>query len=593
MKVTAITVVFALLLAHASAEAVAGDREVGSPSAALAQASELADRGAFEEAEETLVAALSTSGGQLSTEERYLWLYTLSALRARRGDGPGAVSSLVEALVQADVLSGSGEPGHRWTGLTTRLELSELLRSLGRGVDAEAMAWDALGLAVDSGEMEMVAPVLGSLLLAVQLQGPDDASLQNLLTEIDTELHRIDGYRLSLPPPPEPVLEMLERMSGELLARGEIARARLVFEGILAVDEARGADWRWVADLSAVAWLAIAEDDLGDARRALQRASLALGSSPAPVDVWANRCYLAAQEGRWHEALISCMAGIDTARAADDAARAAALTSTAAGLRVLMKQPGKAAALYEDAARSYVALNSPHLAQAERALAVAHLADARRLDEALRLLRSLDPDGEEGPVSPQLAEARQRLALEMLLASFETAEDEEVLKTLQSLGEYLFTTGRSADLLKLSLLYVDLALRSERSPDRLMTIDEALQAVVDLEENLGLAPQGWVASFARGRVHLHRGEQEQAVQAWLSALAAREESLLAEAATGGPYREWLGRSSKPFYLRPPLEVHFALLDLLIEGEEFEAALHLSERIRRLRRSLAWRAPAGA
>lgn len=558
----------------------------------LSRADEMLAVGEFSAAEQLLSTRAGALEEDVLPEDRFTLHYALALVRVRLERHSGAVASFVEAIAQADRLESGETPGFEGAAVSVRLELAALLMEAGRHEDSESICWDALGRALDRQQHAVLSGVLSALVSAVFSQQPSEEDLRSLLAELDAELHRLEGYRLSLPPPPEPILVLLEAGASRMLAEGEPESANELFGRILALDRARGADWRLVPDLSAVAFSALLVDDLPQARGALRESEGLLGGAPVSVDLWANRCYLSALEGSWEGAEAQCLAGIAAASASEDEPRVAGMVSVLAGLQVIMGQPQRAASLLEDAAQRYDRLGRPGEADSERAGAIIHLAEARHLDEALRLLQDLDRERTGEPRHPRVEESRQRLALHLLLSSFDSSDSTEVKTTLQNLGTHLFETGRAVDLSELSLIYLDLALREDRSREGEEDLDLAVAAVATLEEDLGLANPGWVGAHARALLHARREEYEPAIEEWQAALTPHEERLLGDALSGGPLRAWMGRAPAPFYRRSSLEPHRALLALFRSLNREVEAKELEARMTRVRRALAWRHPAG-
>jgi hypothetical protein len=570
-----------------------------SPSSVLQEVDALLAGGNFEAAELLLSEGLRGFGTGISSADRFTLHYALALVRVRLPRAESAILSFVEAIALADGLEASGQPDYEGLALSVRLELASFLLELGRPADSEALCWDALGLSLAKTESKGLGPVVVALVSAVLAQPADDADLLSFLAELDAELTRWDGYRLSLPPPPEPIFALLEEGAARLLAEGSTTRASALFTAILRLDRVRSADWRLVADLSAVAFSALLIDDLASARDALAEVTSLLRGQPFPIDVWANRCYLAAFEGALAQADVECLGGIAAARSAGDEQRAVALTSVLAGLRRLGGDRRGAVNLYEDAGQRYDQLGAASAASAERAEAIASLVEERHLDEALRLLQRLDQRWQGEPVHARIEESRQRLALQMLLSSFDSSDDEEIRMTLQNLGAHLFSTGRAIDLSELSLLYLDLVLRSDSlgetnsEPQDGEGLEAAVEAIVRLEDELGLGSAGWVGLQARALVALSQGEEEVAVGLLSEALTPHEERLLSSALSADPLRVWIGRGLSPFYSRPKLEPHNTLLPLLRGlGRERDAA-DLEARVERVNRALLWRQPAAA
>ena len=591
MKLSLSIAVVALTIGAFSGSVRADTAEPWGVAEALERVDSLLGKGDLEGAVVILLAASEQLDSDDALSDRFTVHYALGLLRARLDVADGAVSAYIEAIALADALERMETPGFVGSDVTTRLELSAHLRRWGRFGEAEGLDWDALATSIALDQRGTLAAVVGSLTMSVLAQETTDEELRGFLEELDEELHGCEGYRLSLPPPPEPIFLLLEETAARLLAEDEGSEALALFEGILRLDRARGADWRLVSDLSSVAFAALMVDELPAARAVLGETEGLLEGGLIPADVWANRCYLAAIEGAWDRAHTHCLAGLAAARAAGDELRSLALTSRLAGLYVLTGRPDRSVSLYEDAAQGYEKAGLDVEAASERAQAVIELAESRRFDEGLRLLGRIDTSWEGRPAHPRIEEARQRLALQMLLVSFESSDAEEITAALQSIGGYLFETGRSEDLSRLSLLYLELALRRDGESGREQEIDEALAAILGLEEQLGLGKTGWVGEFARGIVHDDRGEDSAAREAWQEALEGHEEELLWRSEQGGPLREWLGRAERPFYRRLDFEPHSMLLGLLQRREESSEGLSVVERVMTVRRAMVWREPA--
>jgi len=570
-----------------------------SPSALLAEADSLLSSGQFDAAAQLLGEGVTRFGAGISSVDNFTLSYALALVRVRLGEVDSAIVSFARSITLADALEASGEPGYDGVALSIRLDLAGFLQEEGRSADSESLCWDALGRTLARKDPIGLGRVVVALTLAVLSQPLDDSALRAFLAELDGELSAWDGYRLSLPPPPEPLFAWLEEGAARLLSEGNPQDASVLFAAILRLDKARSADWRIVSDLSAVAFSSLLTDDLATARTALAEVESSLRGDPVPVDVWANRCYLAAFEGEVERAGVQCLGGVEAARAEGDAGREAALTSVLAGLRRVAGEGRQAVTLYEDAAQRYDQMGAADGAATQRSEAIVSLVELRHLDEALRLLQRLDERRKGLAEHPHVEEARQRLALEMLLISFDSADSDTIRTTLQSIGAYLFETGRAVDLSELSLLYLDLVDRrvpvveassTEEAPEDL---GDAVAAIVRLEEELGLGSVGWVGLYGSALLHFSEGEESQGIEVLEGVLGRYEESALKLAVSGDPLRVWTGRGTAPFYRRPPFEPHQLLLERLrVAGRSAEAAA-LEARMGRVERAILWRQPAAA
>lgn len=567
--------------------------EQGGAASLLRRADAALSSGDYDLAASVLQGGLIQFKEELTASDRFTLYYSLALVSVQLNDVASTIASYIEAIALAEQLGRRGEHGFVGLALSLELELIDFFRGEGRAADAEALAWTALREVLRNEDRSQLPEVVTVLTLAVADQSRDSETLRSFLTELDMELSVWDDYRLKIPPPPEPILGWLEDSAARRIAEGQTSEASQIFEVILEIDRARDADWRLVSDLSAVAFSALLSDDLPSARRALS----ALDERPLPggppVDVLANRCYLASYEGDWQSAEAHCLAGVAAARSAGDEHRALALTSVVAGLRALSGRAPKAVALYEDAAQRYELLDAAQEAAGERARAVIALTEARHLDEALRLLERLDRQREGQPPHPLVEEARQRLAMQVLLSSFEGADVDEVRTTLQSIGGYLFQTGRAVALSEISLLYLDLVLRSEGVPANAPELAEAVTAIVALEEQLGLAPTGWVGLMAEALHHEALGEVDAAIDFAQRAVPAYEDRLLLDALAGDSLRVWMGRGQAPFYRRPLFEPHRLLTRLMASGGDEAGLREITRRQAWLELALLWRQPAAA
>lgn len=567
--------------------------EQGGAASLLRRADAALSSGDYDLAASVLREGLAQFKEELTASDRFTLYYSLALVSVQLKDTASTIANYVEAIALAEQLGRRGEHGFIGLSLSLELELIDFFRSLGRAADAEALAWTALRDVLSTEDRSQLPEVVTALTLAVSDQNPGPETLRAFLTELDAEISVWDDYRLKIPPPPEPILGWLEDIAARRVAEGQTSEASQIFEVILEIDRAREADWRLVSDLSAVAFSALLSDDLPRARGALAALDdLPLPGGP-PIDVLANRCYLASYEGDWQSAEAHCLAGVAAARSAGDERRAIALTSVVAGLRALAGRAQKAVALYEDAAQRYELLDAVQDAAGERARAVIALAEARYLDEALRLLERLDRNRDGQPPHPLVEEARQRLAMQVLLSSFDGADVDEVRTTLQSIGGYLFQTGRAVALSELSLLYLDLVLRAENVPANAPELAEAVTAIVALEEQLGLAPTGWVGLMAEALHHEALGKIDEAIDFARRALPAYEDRLLLDALAGDPVRVWMGRGQSPFYRRPLLEPHLFLARLMGRGGLDDELRELDGRRDWLELALLWRQPAAA
>ena len=420
-------------------------------------------------------------------EDRLVQLQATLALgRARfaMGETDRGLAAMAEGIAAADVV-GATMDGAAGLPVAARVELARALRDLGRPVDAAAAAWDALDAAVATTHLDFVGEPLRQIVLAEIDRGADSEALKDLLAEMDLALSPLADYRLANPPPPEPIIVLLERTGRELAGLGDPVAAAETFAALAELDEARAADWRLANDFEQLAWAALAAGQRSRAAWALERFGN-FGEVPAAKRRWgALSCALSVAYGSYLAATADCELGLhDGTEREPDPFRAAALSGRLAEIRAAFGDFDGAAAAHEQAASWFEEAGRPGDGLLERARAARVLVRAGRLaDGAAKLTEVMNAWGDE-PVPAAVADVLVDVDLARLAGGPADAPDREAL--LLDLEGRLFQLERPEELLELSLEHVHLAVASGEPA----TIREAVAAIARLEEDLGFALDG-------------------------------------------------------------------------------------------------------
>jgi|GEM_PF-4011994 len=216
------------------------------------------EAGDFEAAEAAFVRAVAEAPDDVA---RFAALFNLAGLLTELGRKNDALARFTEAIALVDRAADGLEPS---APLAARLQLAEALRRLGEPAAAESVAWECLGLVTALDDLALVWPVARLLVLSAVEQGVSGDDLAGLLTELDLTLSGLDAYRLSVRPPPEPIVDGIAALGGALMEADRPGEALETFTALAALDEARGATFRLPEDLMA---MALAAADAGDAQR--------------------------------------------------------------------------------------------------------------------------------------------------------------------------------------------------------------------------------------------------------------------------------------------------------------------------------------
>jgi len=502
-----------------------------------------------------------------SGEDRQLLL----AARVNRAHALSQAGRLLEAMAefaaaipQADVLAASPDLNAPDLGVGVRLQLAEVLGSYGSPVDAEAAAWDGLEAAVRLGQLAFAGPAIRTLLQLGAARDDSAEGLRALLEAVSTLLLELDDYRLATSPPPEPVIELLKGSARALASQLEFDAAYELFELILLLDLARGADWRLVGDLSDLSWVALQQNDSDSAHWAL-RWTEALVQGPRPAELLANWSTLQAESGDFAAAERSCLLALRRAKDEQSEARVLALRARLA--RIVEAAPARhdeALSLYRKSAGSYRDAGQGAAALAEEVRAADLMLADGRFDDAGALLVGVIGELESGV--PLAADEQVRLHLANAKLSEQRGEFEVARSALTVAGTLLFDMGRVDDLSALGSRFGEL----EMTAGDLAGAREAFENAQRFEMQLGLGGEAWQGLL--GLANLARAE----------GLDVRAEELLEEAAER---IEWvaalpadLGADSGSGGLREPLlrvtweDVYRSLVDLHLHAGRADDAL---------------------
>ncbi|MCP4870059.1 MAG: hypothetical protein GY898_15220 [Proteobacteria bacterium] len=492
---------------------------------------------------------LADGSQELGPGARYEALSSLAAVRAELGQHQRALVPLTEALALADLLAADGT----WAEapIAARMQLAETLHLAGQHRDAEAAAWDLLDHTIASQSLPMSSYPIRLILLSAVAQGAKPAQLSDLMIEWDVTLGGLDAYRLANPPPPEPILTVLDAMSQDYVTQGAFAEARALLEAILALDEARGATFRLARDHSQIAFVALQSFDLEAAEAALGRAE-ALQGDGLSIEVLASRSAIAFEYGDRAQAADLCSQAIAAAEAQGDVYRQAVLRGRLGRLRGTPVDHEFAATLYDQ-------MSAPGEAAQERALAaLAGPVDGSRAAyaEAIAAL------GDVG-VPPAVRELGLLIDHRALATGAVPADDFDA--TLAAVQKGWFELEEPERLMEAILLQVD------RTVAEGGDVAAAADAVEALQEQVGLELEGWYAAYAHGLA----ASGDERIAFWIE--AARRYQWTWDHGIG-----WPRTAGEPTLLEPRrVDVREELLRALVAAGRHEEAVALFERIIRL------------
>jgi tetratricopeptide (TPR) repeat protein len=499
-----------------------------------------------------------------------------------------AMAEFAAAIPQADVLAARPDLQAPDLGVGVRLQLAEVLAEHGSTADAEAAAWDGLEAAVRLGKLPFAGPAIRTLLQLGAARDDSSEALRALLEAVSSVLLGLDDYRLARSPPPEPVIELLERSARALASQLEFDAARELFELILLLDLARGANWRLVGDLSDLSWVALQQHDSDSAHWAL-RWTEALVEGPRPAELLANWSALQAESGEFAAAERSCRLALRRASEEQREARTLALRARLA--RIVEATPSRrdeALALYRKSAGSYRDAGQGAAALAEEVRAAALMLAAGRLDDAGALLVGVLGELESG--APLAADEQVRLHLANARLYEQRREFDVARNALTTAGTLLFDLGRVDELSALGSRFGEL----EVTAGNLDGAREAFENAQRFETQLGLGEEAWHGLLGLANLALAEGQNARAGEL-LEEAAERIEWVAALAADFGAY-------ANPGGLPEPLlrvtweDVYRALVALQLgagRADDALATLYRAFEVRRLhglRAGLRWRVP---
>jgi tetratricopeptide (TPR) repeat protein len=475
--------------------------DVEQAQAGLVEGQQLVDEGRPDDAVPRLKEALELLGPQGDRGLRLALLATLGVAHAEAGRAEAMMAAFAEAIGLADHLSLE----YPSLPVVTRLQLAMLLRDLDRAIDAEAAAWDALDVAIARGELAEAAAPVELLVLSAVDQGADHEQLAALVQELDLALSALDAYRLHVSPPPEPIAAMLEEAAIRRAHAGQLDAALEAFSALHALDVARGAEHRLVHDLSQLAWSALQAGDLRRAREALEATWDFVPRGDEPVDWLASYSGLLFEEGRIDDAVSICDRAARRAGADGDTWREAMLLGR---LGRLFGHAGDAAEAVEHhgrAALRFDELGAIGEAALERSMAALALAVDGDLDAAEELrVAAVAELGEERLPGPMV---EVRAAIDERRALAPDLPRARALELLVAAERGWFQQERAERLLDAALWHVAWAIEDG------VGVEEAVAAIVALEEQTGLALEGWQGAWARGLA----AEGDARRSAWLEA----------------------------------------------------------------------------
>lgn len=442
---------------------------------------------------------------------------------------PRAMALLAESIARADASTEAG------LGLAVRLQAAEMLRAHDRLADSEALAWEALSAAIAAGDPAGAAAPIRLILLDALGQGSTQLELSELVQELDLQLGVLDGYRLALPPPPEPIVTMVAALGQQLAAAGQIDLAAETLLAVAAVDAARGASSRLPADLARVAWAATHQEDFPKARWAAELA-LSLQGEHAGPEVLGAACDLALAEERWVAADDLCSRGARVAAAGGDPWRSAALTARVADAAEGAGDLEAAERHRAAASKGFRGAGQLGDALVEQARRARLLAELERFEPASRELLAAVAAAKDTGAAPAVEEQRLRVGLLEVRAG--RVDEERSQQVLEEVGRWLWKAEAADELAGLAAFHAERALAAGDF-DRAA---EAAAHAVDFEQQLGFGDEGWRGLEVRARVHEAAGRSDEAL-ADLQEAARRARLRLPR---GAPVPRWFGPDAHEF-----------------------------------------------
>lgn len=481
---------------------------------------------------------------------------------------------MAEAIPLADALAADGTGAPPELGVTVRLQLLRLLRTLGSTVDAEAMGWDALGAAVSTGLFEPAVPVLQELIAVAAEQGAGGDELTLRGVEMDELLSGLPGYSESHGgrAGAAAIAELMAASGRGLSQERALEDARAYFTAAMRLHAAAGDLKAAEATCRDLGWVAL---QLDDRRAAIDLTRhCAAGTHPNGAELALRASDFVDAKVRYEALVESSEPGYERGVFAGRAARASsavgAFAAAAGHHRVAAAEFREAGASAESASE-----------QIEGAVALLRagrsVEGGQQLDEGLLAVvedgRPLHPEG-------RIRGLLTRSALRASRGSWEAARAD-----VASAGEALFALRRNPGLAMTA---------SEMAWFRLAAGDVdgargAFRNAVLFEAQAGLLDEGrWglegIAGLSAGQ-----GESAAAIEAWMQSMDRADRwtrgrlvpDILREEGTGRKLGEPI-----PHPLLPALGTSGPrrAVGLLVADGRVEEAFVLSERIR----ALEWR-----
>ncbi len=443
-----------------------------------------------------LLLSTAAEAGRLSGHRGLLFgaLTHLAGVRVEQGRFQDGLALMTEAIPVADLLGADGSGAPEELGVTVRLQLLRLLRAHGSAADAEAMGWDALGVAVSLGMFDSAVPVVQELIEAAAAQGAKGDELALRAVEMDELLSGLPGYaevhgeRSGA----AAIAEVMAASGRGLSQERALEDAEAYFGSALRLQAATNDVDGARATCGDITWITL---QLGDRARA-DGLLFTCGSD-------AHHAESALRRGAGSERYAAL------ARAAEPGYERAVYFSRAGRAATADGEYEEAAALHTSAVRDFLAVQSRADAGAEQVeTGVALLRAGRRADGEQRLDEGLKAVMEQGrPLHPE-ARIRGLLARSTVRASrgsWEAARADVV-----AAGEGLFELRRNHDLARTA---AELAALRRASGD-VEGAREAYGKAVDFEAEAGLLDEGRWGLEGLAAMLADAGDVEGALEAW-------------------------------------------------------------------------------
>ncbi len=447
-----------------------------------------------------LLLTTAVEAGRLSGHRGLLFgaLTHLAGVRVEQGRFTDGLALMTEAIPVADALALEGNGAPPELGVTVRLQLMRLLRAHGSAPDAEAMGWEALAAAVESGKFEPAVPVVQELIDVAAAQGARGDELALRAVEMDELLAGLPGYAQTHGGRggAGAIAELMSASGRGLSQERALEDAEAYFGAALRLYSAANDVPAALAACGDITWITLQLD-----RRDRTWELVHACGSPA------HEAEFALRRGRgsagYARLATSAEPGYERGVFFSRAGRAA----TAHG------EYEEAAALHTSAVREFLGAESVADAGAEQVeTGVALLRAGRQADAEQRLDEGLKAVMEQGrPVHPE-ARIRGLLARSTVRASrgsWEAARADVV-----AAGEGLFELRRNHDLARTA---AELAALRHASGDVEGAL-EAYEKAVDFEAEAGLLDEGRWGLDGLAAMLADAGDADAALDAWTRSL---------------------------------------------------------------------------